>query len=212
MVKRKSSWPVLVALFLILTGCSNPCPPGKYPDTHATHHIPDTIKALVPYAEGGSAVFNTIAGDTITFEVARTSYFYEDNWYDECNTDYHNSERDLTRMLSLESDADIRFELYADYNSSHIPIMIEISRNYFDVCTDSSEYSCPPVIDSMLINDFLFHDVFILTPYRISEDSEHYIPVDTVLYNFAYGILEIARTGRASISRGISKERVKTNV
>ncbi len=189
--KMKTPWPALAVLLLLHGGCIDHCPPGKYSDTHATYTIPDSIRAMVPYAEGGSVVFNTSAGDTITFQAARTSYFYEDNWFDECSADYKNCERDLTRMLSLGSEAEITLKQNACYDGSSLPIIIEISRNYFDVCTDSSEYGCPPVIDSMLINAFLFHDVFILTPYSISEDSEHYIPVDTVLYNFAYGILEI---------------------
>jgi hypothetical protein len=151
--------------------------------------MPDSVRALLPYQEGDIVFFRSPQDSILPLYAARTSTWYDDEYVEVCNTDHYYYEEDLVTMQSLASDLNIGFELsifpYKDL------LEISVNRNHFVVCRDPDLSYCAPKTDSVWINGVTYHNVYLLTPDDRYEMGYDYFPVDTVLFNFTSGILEI---------------------
>ena len=186
-------WPLFAALLLVLAGCFKECPEGKYPNTTAYYDMPDSIRALLPYQDGDTVYFRSPQENILPFHTARNSTWYDDERVEVCNTDHFYYEEALVRMQSLVSGLDIGLELSI---FSHKDLLeLSVNRNYFEVCSDPGLKYCAPMIDSVWVNGAAYHEVYVLTPYDRYEMGFDYLPVDTVLFNFTSGILEIVLPG-----------------
>lgn len=173
---------------LLMSGCDRCCKEHREFDTYQV--IPDSIRAMVPYQDGEMVHFKSAAGSLPAYEVERTLEEYVELGDQHCDTEYLHYEEETTRLMPADSGMEIRFEIsswwdyYGDFN-------LWISRNLFHIDTKTIIYIYSQVYDSLVIDNTVYHDVFHETPYTSDTTRPDYMAIDSIHYNYAYGILAI---------------------
>lgn len=177
----------LMLIQIILVGCDFHCKEVLF-DTYQDK-IPDSVLNYLPYKNGDVVDFINSDDIIISYQVTRETKIGIEYLNDECSVERMHYEQNQTDLNSVDSKFDIRLIV-----SNYIPIntyLLEISHHNFRIPVSENSQEYADVVDSMLINNVLYYNVFIrereaIIPYYI--DS---VQADTIFYNYEFGILEI---------------------
>ena len=166
-------------MFILLTGCDRCCTGD-----------PQTILQCVPYQYGDQLRFKTSQGDTLLYAVSRVLEERISDNMGHCDNEYLNYQDDESRLTP--ADSGLVMELKMPGHSCNYPFYeIRIADNKFLIYTKTHIYIYPEVLDSFMIDGKTYYDVFNKVPNRKDSLRSNYIPLDSLHYNYAYGILAI---------------------
>jgi len=187
----------LILIQLILVGCDFHCKEVSF-DTYKDK-IPDSIINCLPYKNGD--VVNFINSDDIIllYQVKRETNIGIEYWNDECSVERMHYELNQTDLKSVDSKFDMKL-VVSNYNPINT-YLLEISHNDFRIPVSENSQEYADIVDSMLINNVLYYNVFIRKSEAISPYYIDSIQADIVFYNYEFGILEIDFTDGETYQR-----------
>ena len=171
-----------------LSACDRCCDDYENYDTY--WYIEDSMLQKIPYQDGDLHHFRTAGGATLPYRVERTMEETIEEWDDHCGIEYNHYQVDITRLLPEDSGMEIKI-VFDGSSSRFTPFVVEIGRNYFHIKKKTGTLVSSFVYDSLLVDGTQYFDVFHPTPVFPDTASAEYVPIDSVHYNYAYGILAV---------------------
>jgi hypothetical protein len=179
---------ILICLGLLtLTACPPPC--DSY-ENIAREPVPDSIIAFLPYQNGDIVHFLHSGGHIIDYSVNRWSE--KTKIEDDCYTaDYHYV---TTKLIPNYSVFEINMNI--DNNSNEVyPLQIYIGGYDCYIPTNSNYWIDYNIVDSLEVNNFTYYNVFKLKMnYNYFSNTSQPISIDSLYFNFTYGILKLKMT------------------
>lgn len=191
---------ILLLLVLALLNACEHCP--DIPDTYESRgRLSSELLKCIPYNDGELVFFKYGEATTIPYrarrKLSKVDYIYQG----ECSNDYTSYEADRTLLISGDDVFNIEFRisnldtddwLYFSYGSNdrRIPVN-DYQRQFYNI------------EDTMTINGKNYFDV-ILIKFSGRWNNEYYpdsVQMDSLYYNYTYGILKLTLQGGRSFER-----------
>ena len=149
-------------------------------------NLPDSVFSLIPYQNQKKYQFEHSAGKVITFRAQR-ALTYEESSCAEC-CDVLKYQVDKTDLYPDYPISNITISL-SNLDTNYIDFSLGIGRSGFAIPSNTEGLTNTELVDSVLVGDTYYYDVFKLKSFSWSEQEGIY--TDSLYYNFEYGILKL---------------------
>jgi hypothetical protein len=178
---------VLLALVIALAGCCDTIVINNGP-------LPETALLLVPYQAGETYRFKHSNGLVINFETSRET---RDEWDFERPCTEVRYQLNSTRLTPDYPIFNLSFSI-SNSNAPHIDCYASFGNSWFYIPSDEPQTGVFEMVDSLIISNTTFYNVFMLANYNTPYFGNQGIYSDTLFYNYDFGILKIVMSNNES--------------
>lgn len=174
----------IILLLVFLAGC-DPCEP----ETFDMGKLPEQALLFVPYQNGEEVRLRHSAGHTISFQVTRETTQKTEYLCGRC-CDIIMYEENVT-VLSPDYPVFSLSIAISNFDSAYYSCGLWMTGASFAIPTKEFQYAYFNLVDSLVIGDDIYHDVFLLDYEPGYYSKENPVRVDSLYYNYRHGILKI---------------------
>ncbi len=177
-------WISLLFSVLFYSSCCNKS------EESARYPLTEEDKSFVPYLKDQSITFQHSGGQQFIMSVFNADTAWSKTFVEHCNENYVSYEYKIAELYSTQPQ--FYLSLMVTPKEFDPGLLITVNNTNFRLETTS-----PPTVDSITIGENIFHDVYVITN-KISDTT--IIQPDTLLFNKAFGVLQIKMTNHENFS------------